>query len=60
MNYADQLPIIAAQYRAELSSLERERMANRNKAHGVACEENRRIMLAEFFERIRAKEAARA
>lgn len=56
MSYADQLPVIAAQYRAELSAIERERMASRFKSHGIACEENRRIMWSTFAERIRTME----
>lgn len=52
MSYADQIPERNAQYRAELSAIERERMLNRHKKHGIACEENRRLMVAEFIERI--------
>lgn len=52
MTYAQQLPIIAAQHRLEMQAAERERAASRHRAHGVACAENRRIMLTEFIQRI--------
>ena len=53
MSYADQLPIIAAQHREELSNIERERARNAHKKHGTMCRDVRQAMLDEFIERVR-------
>lgn len=53
MSYADQLPIIAAQHREELSNIERERARNAHKMHGLMCEENRHAMWLEFANHVR-------
>lgn len=53
MSYADQLPIIAAQHREELSNIERERARNAHKKHGTMCEEARHAMWLEFAKRVR-------
>lgn len=53
MSYADQLPILAAQHREELRTIERERARSAHKMHGLMCEENRHAMWLEFAKRVR-------
>lgn len=52
MSYASTLPALAAQQRAELRAIERERAMNSHRAHGAMCEENRRLMWSDFVRRI--------
>ena len=53
MSYADTLPELSAQYRAELADIEKARRMQR--AQFQMCEEARKAMLDAFFKREREK-----